>query len=162
MEITLHLEVLAPASADDCAIRARVSEDFPPAPPHILQAGQHVVVVPLTAVVTAPQQQEPFLTDATPGERLLLQQMQGWRGFDFDHQKCLNYIRQLAVDYPSLDMLAVAKEMSAWLLDNKKQKGGLVRYRRFCSNAKEWGHHSNQTSQQEDLDDPLAWTRETN
>lgn len=136
------------------AIQCKVLEDFPAQAPYLLRAGQTIVLIAVDAAQSLDDQ--PLLDDTTETERLILAEMKEWRGLVFDYHKCLTGIRKLSIDFPTMGLLAVAKELTAWLDDNRKQKGGLVRFRRFCDNAKKWGHHI--TQPEDDLSqDPLAW-----
>jgi hypothetical protein len=80
-----------------------------------------------------------FATDATETERLVLHELKGAPGYRFDYPKDLAYIRKLATDFPTVDLLKTAKEMYSWLLDNpkkaKENSSPRLRLRNFCVTA---------------------------
>lgn len=72
------------------------------------------------------------LIQVSAAERSTLSEMKKWRGYKFDYQKSLNYLRTLTVDYPNIDMLDMAKTITAWLDDKPTMKGSHSRFRNFC------------------------------
>ncbi len=74
--------------------------------------------------------------DASERELLILHVLKEIPSHPFDYRQDLDYIRTLAVEFPHIDLLNVARELQAWLLDNPRKKSGRLRLRNFCKNAR--------------------------
>ena len=79
--------------------------------------------------------QPALLEDITELERTILKELQEIPTHPYDYKKDLDQIRKLAVDFPSVDLLATAKIMAAWLTDHPGKKSGRLRLRIFCETA---------------------------
>lgn len=75
--------------------------------------------------------------DATEAEREVLNVLKSVPQYKFDYKRDLEHIRTLAVDYPSVDLLAEAKKWRAWRLDNPKRgaKNPRLAFRNWCEIA---------------------------
>lgn len=80
----------------------------------------------------------------TTVERQLLALLKSIKGYPFDYHHDLKSIRDLAVDYPNVDLRDQIKRWAVWLMDNEKglrQKNinYRSRLRNWLSKAVEWG-----------------------
>jgi len=82
-----------------------------------------------------------FSPDTTELERNILNKLQSILGYPFDYIKDLSFIRDLAVDYPTIDILEQVKKYSVWLLDNpyKAKSNPRLQFRNWCKNSVKWG-----------------------
>ncbi|MEW5804328.1 MAG: hypothetical protein AB1847_19715 [bacterium] len=68
--------------------------------------------------------------------------LKGIKGYPFDQDKDLDFIRQLRKDFPTLDLYEEIKQWNAWMLDNrdrlKKRVNYRSRLRTWCKNASKW------------------------
>lgn len=70
-------------------------------------------------------------------ERQILNILKGVKGYPFDYQKDLEYLRMLAVDFPSVDLLREAKRWATYKLDKplSKRSNPRLQFRRWCENS---------------------------
>ena len=82
-----------------------------------------------------------FSPDTTELERNILNKLQSISGYPFDYIKDLSFTRDLAVDYPTIDILEQVKKYSVWLLDNpyKAKSNPRLQFRNWCKNSVKWG-----------------------
>jgi len=94
--------------------------------------------------------------NASNEEREILAILKSIPGWQFDYEKDLQQVREVAVDYPRVDMLAEAKLLRDWLKDNplKKNSKPRARLRNWIRKADEFGRHKKKTeSTYSDLSD---------
>jgi hypothetical protein len=86
---------------------------------------------------TEPNPSNTCLPEATEAEREILNVLKSVPQYKFDYKRDLEHIRTLAVDYPSVDLLAEAKKWRAWRLDNPKRgyKNPRLAFRNWCEIA---------------------------
>jgi hypothetical protein len=87
--------------------------------------------------INAPLLLPPGITDA---EREILNKLKAVSGYPFDYAKDLEFIRELAVDYPAIDILEQVKKYAVWLLDNpyKAKSNPRLQFRNWCKNSVKW------------------------
>ncbi|HEY8477096.1 MAG TPA: hypothetical protein VIN09_09565, partial [Chloroflexota bacterium] len=75
--------------------------------------------------------------DATYTERAVLQELRAIPRYPFDYAEDLAFIRRLAVDYPSVDILAEVKRWRDWLSGKPPRKSWnpRLRFRNWCEIA---------------------------
>lgn len=78
--------------------------------------------------------------ETSPTERLVLHELKQVESYPFDVKKDLEHIRALAVDYPTIDLLAEAKKWRVYKLDKplKKKSNPRSQFRNWCANAAKW------------------------
>lgn len=86
-----------------------------------------------------------FPPEVSEGEREILNRLKNITGYPFDYDKDLVFIRQLAVDYPTVDILEQVKNHAIWLLDNpyKKNSNPRSQFRNWCKNSIAFAEKSN-------------------
>lgn len=120
--------------------------------------------------------EQKVLPATTQGEREILHYMKHTltdkSTFRFDYEKHLDYIRELSVDFPGIDILEVLKDLRAWNLGQSaskqtKERGWLNRIRNFMKNAQRFNR--NKTGEQQeppgedqflDWENRPAWMRD--
>ncbi len=88
-------------------------------------------------------------------EQQLLSILQGIAGYPFDESKDLEFIRQLAEDFPDIDILAEAKAWRTYKLDRPLEKKSNARsqFRNWVSKSKQFKRVRDAPRQDRDDDD---------
>jgi hypothetical protein len=83
---------------------------------------------------------ESVTFEAGPTERKVLNVLKSIPDWPYDYNTDLAHIRDLAVDYPTVDLLAVVDELKGWLWDNPltKKSNPRSRFRNFCRKRQKW------------------------
>ena len=78
--------------------------------------------------------------DASSTELKILNILKSIDKYPYDYQKDLDYIRELEVDYPEVDMLKEIKKWKSYKLDRplKKKSNARLQIRNWMDNAKKW------------------------
>jgi len=86
-----------------------------------------------------------FPPEVSGGEREILNKLKDITGYPFNYDKDLGFIRQLAVDYPAVDILEQVKSYTTWLLDNpyKANSNPRSQFRNWCKNSIEYANKRN-------------------
>lgn len=76
--------------------------------------------------------------DLTTTERAILHELQAVKGYPLDYTKDLEYIRSLAIDFPTLDLLAEVKRWRTYKQDKplKPKSNPRLQFRNWCEIAK--------------------------
>lgn len=87
-----------------------------------------------------PPSPSPRNPDATQTEREVLKALSTIPGWPLDWGIDLAHIRQLAVDYPAVDLLTEAKKLGDYLKDKplKRKSNPRLRFRNWCEKAQGW------------------------
>lgn len=101
----------------------------------------------------APRSSSTLLPPASPSEQQLLSALQSVAGYPFDEAKDLQFIRQLAEDFPDVDLLAEAKAWRTYKLDRPLEKKSNARsqFRNWLSKARQF--RSRDTPRRQDRHD---------
>jgi len=85
---------------------------------------------------------DPELQPITEDERAVLNQLKSINSYPYDFTKDLAFIRELSVDYPTVDLLKESKNYATWLMDNpiKKKSNPRLQFRKWCDKANKWGN----------------------
>ena len=86
---------------------------------------------------------EEATADLHESERELLGILEHLPGWPFAHEKDLKHIRDVAKQYPKVDLVEQARWFSSWLLDNplKKKSNPRLRFHNWIKNADKRGNH---------------------
>lgn len=93
---------------------------------------------------SAPQPPSPPanqpLPDATDTERAILHELKAVQGYPFDYERDLEFVRNLAVDFPAVDLLAEAKKWRTYKLDKPlaAKSNPRSQFRNWVAKAAEW------------------------
>ena len=93
---------------------------------------------------SAPQPPSPpanqSLPDATDTERAILHELKAVQGYPFDYERDLEFVRNLAVDFPAVDLLAEAKKWRTYKLDKPlaAKSNPRSQFRNWVAKAAEW------------------------
>lgn len=117
----------------------------------------HNVDIPYAPVIadrtvpnrTVPNQDSPSESRApvpapltTPTEREVLNRLKAVKNYPFDLSKDLERIRELSVEYPTVDMLTAVKKLADYWLDNpiaaKGKSNPRLRLRNWIENESRW------------------------
>ena len=79
-------------------------------------------------------------TSSSPQERECLKQLKAVPDYPFVYQKDLEHLRNLAVDFPKLDMVSEIKKWCSYKLDHplKRKSNPRLQLRRWFENAQKW------------------------
>ena len=81
--------------------------------------------------------------DASPSELEILSTLKSIPNWGFDYKKDLEQIREVATDYPTVDLVEESKTLRDWLKDRplKKSSNPRARFRTWMKKAKEFGRN---------------------
>lgn len=84
-----------------------------------------------------------LIINLTENEKEILNILKNIPNYPFDYEKDLSFIRLLAVDFPTVDILEQVKKYSTWLLDKplKKKSNPRSQLRNWCKNSVKWGEN---------------------
>jgi len=94
------------------------------------------------------KQNNSNMPDITESERKMLSILANVKNYPFDYEKDLKYIRQLLVDFPTLDMHEQLKSWSTYKLDRPLEAKSNPRsqIRTWCQKAEQWGKGKKKTT----------------
>lgn len=80
------------------------------------------------------------LPEHTQTEREILKELKAVPGYPFDFSQDLDYVRNLMVEFPSLDMLAEVKKWRTYKRDKplKPKSNPRLQFRNWCEKAVQW------------------------
>lgn len=83
---------------------------------------------------------ETGLPELTATEREILRELKAIPHYSFDYEKDRDYIRNLAVEFPTLDLLAEAKKYRTYKFDKPLQpkSNARLQFRNWCEKAARW------------------------
>lgn len=86
------------------------------------------------------EEKAPATPEYTDMERKILAELKAVEGYPFDFAKDLDYIRDLAVQFPTLDLLAEAKKWRTYKRDKplSQKSNPRLQFRNWCEKAFQW------------------------